>query len=86
MTDMENPKVISYDITEFSNYKEGDVFPVYDALMNITFQLAKMDLDYMVHFTLAGSHMGQNGHRFVEIEFKTEETAMMVKLKGLVKN
>jgi hypothetical protein len=77
-----NPEVIVYHTFDFTRTMEGS-FATFDAIANITSQIAMMGVYYGIDWELGQVYYGSDGNQCIELEFKESETAMLVKLKGL---
>ena len=73
---------IKYMIVQFTNYNEQ--FGKIDAVANICSQIAvEHKLEYGHDFGIAELGIAEDGYQWVKVEFKEEETAMIVRLRGL---
>jgi len=76
---------IEYIVSEHSVYTEGETFPVWDCIANIVYQLTSMQVFYGQDYQIAESYVNKAGQRVMVLDFKSAETAMIVKLRGIKK-
>lgn len=72
---------INYVVGMFTPFSEE--FACYDALGNLVSQITEMGLKYGDDFAVGGKGIDSDGYQYLQIDFKTEELAMLVKLKGV---
>jgi hypothetical protein len=76
---------IEYIVSDHSVYTEGETFPVWDCIANIVYQLTAMQVFYGQDYQIAESYINKAGQRVMVLDFKSPETAMIVKLHGIKK-
>ena len=73
---------IKYMIVEFTPHKEQ--FGKIDAVANICSQIAvEHKLEYGHDFSIGELGIDEHGYQWVKVDFREEETAMLVRLRGL---
>lgn len=77
-----DPEVVIYKTMDFTRIMEGS-FATYDAIANITSQIASMGIYYGIDWDLGEVFYDTEGQQCIQLEFRDSPTAMMVKLKGI---
>lgn len=73
---------VKYILAEFTPYTEE--FAKIDAVANICAQIATThNFEYGKEFGVGELGIDANGFQWVKIDFQNEETAMLVRLRGL---
>lgn len=73
---------VKYILAEFTPYTQE--FAKIDAVANICTQIAiEHKLEYGADFGVGELGIDANGQQWVKIDFREEETAMLVRLRGL---
>jgi len=73
---------IKYLVADYTDFK---VNSAWDALANIVTQLTKLDLTYRHDYEISNVYIQPDGRQVIVLNFMSEETAMLVKLRGVVK-
>lgn len=81
---MDTTQSVIYQTFELTNITEGQ-FATMDAIANLSSQLTQMGVIYEIDWKVAEVFYDQEGKQCINIEFKDEQVAMLVKLRG-VKN
>lgn len=75
---------VKYILAEFTPYTQE--FAKIDAVANICTQIATIhDFEYGKEFGVGELGVDANGFQWVKIDFQDEETAMLVRLRGIKK-
>ena len=79
---MDKTQSVIYRTFDLTNITEGQ-FATMDAIANLSSQLTQMGVTYEVDWKVAEVFYDQEGQQCIDVEFKDEQVAMLVKLKGV---
>jgi hypothetical protein len=76
--------IIEYTVKEYTT--TTDQFATYDAIANVSAQLADQGFEYSVDFWLQEVYYDADGNQQLKFQFADDKQAMLIKIKGIDNN